>query len=527
MERPLRALIVEDHEPDAVLVVRELRRGRYDVTYERVETAEQMGAALDRQAWDIVLCDYSMPRFDAPSAFSLMRDKGLDLPFIIVSGTVGEERAVEAMRTGVHDYLLKDKLARLVPAVERELREATLRAERRQMQEQLLLSDRMASVGTLAAGVAHEINNPLAVLIANLDFAMQDLARLGQDARTRSQDAQSGGEACWEWLSTRLGEVQEPLQSARESAERVRQIVLDIKIFSRPDAEKQGPVDVRRVLESSLRMAWNEIKHRARVVKDICDVPPVEGNEARIGQVFLNLIVNAAQAIPEGRSEDNEIRVGARLADDGRVLVEVGDTGCGIPEEIRARIFDSFFTTKPVGVGMGLGLAICHRIVTSLGGEILVESHVGKGTTFRALFPVARAQSATPEPVTAVSVAARRGRILVIDDEVALGKVVRRMLTPDHEVITLTTATEAFERIASGERFDLILCDLMMPHMSGMDLHAELTRVAADQAQRMVFMTGGAFTPLAREFLDHVANARIEKPFEAQSLRQLVASVLR
>lgn len=176
MAKPLRALIVEDSEQDAELLLHELRRGDLDVTFERVDTAEAMSAALERQTWDVILSDYSMPTFDARSALSLMHGKGFDLPFIIVSGTVGEETAVEAMRAGVHDYFVKAKLGpRLIAAIEREVREGAIRAERTTMQEQLLVSDRMVSMGTLAAGVAHEINNPLASVMANLDLAARDV----------------------------------------------------------------------------------------------------------------------------------------------------------------------------------------------------------------------------------------------------------------------------------------------------------------------------------------------------------------
>ena len=274
----------------------------------------------------------------------------------------------------------------------------------------------------------------------------------------------------------------------------MRLIVRDLKIFSRSDEDKTGAVDVRRVIESSLRMAWNEIRHRARLVKDYGDVPPVEGNEGRLGQVFLNLIVNAAQAMPEGRADKNEIRVITKQDDHGRVVVEVRDTGSGIPESVISRIFDPFFTTKPIGVGTGLGLAICHRIVTALGGELTVESQVGKGSVFRTILPVAKGDAAEVSHQPAALVVGRRGRILVVDDEPMLGTAVRRMLSAEHEVLAVTSARDAIERVFKGERFDIILCDLMMPEVTGMDLHAELVRFAPEQAEKMVFMTGGAFT---------------------------------
>jgi CheY-like chemotaxis protein/two-component sensor histidine kinase len=379
------------------------------------------------------------------------------------------------------------------------------------MQEQLLISDRMASVGTLAAGVAHEINNPLAALIANVDFALEELNRL------------DGDNPC-------VPEIRSPLQDAREAADRVRMIVRDLKVFSRSgDEERRGPVDLEQVLESSLRMAWNEIRHRARLEKDYGEVPPAWGNEARLGQVFLNLVVNAAQALPEGRSDKNEIRVITRAVN-GNVVVEIRDTGTGIPAEVLPHIFDPFFTTKPAGVGTGLGLAICHRIVTGLGGTITVESRLGHGTVFTVTLPTrpaVREKGGTNPSLPAFAPAARgRGRILVIDDEPMINSILRRMLGRDHEVSSASSVREALERLKKDEHFDLIMCDLMMPEMTGMDLHAELLRTNPALAARLVFMTGGAFTPAARDFLDNVPNARVEKPFDVQNLRALVQTLL-
>ena len=240
--------------------------------------------------------------------------------------------------------------------------------ERVQMQQRLRIADRMASVGMLAAGIAHEINNPLAYVIANLGY-------LGE-ALNRGSAATADDRA----------EVGDVLKEAHEGCQRIKQIVRDLKTFSREDETPSKPVKVRGVIESAINMAWNEIRHRARLVKDFADVPPVLAKESRLGQVFLNLLVNAAQAIPEGGAEDNEIRVTVR-SEAGRVVVEVRDSGCGIPPETLPRIFDPLFTTKPVGIGTGLGLSISHSIVTGMDGEISVRSEVGQGTTFIVSLP--------------------------------------------------------------------------------------------------------------------------------------------
>jgi signal transduction histidine kinase len=528
MAQPLRVLIVEDDERDAALMLHELRRSDYEVTYERVDSPEAMAAALEKQPWDIVLSDFTMPHFSAPAALSLVKERALDLPFIIVSGTIGEETAVTSLRAGAHDFLVKGALARLIPAIERERREAGVRAERKKMREQLMISERMASVGILAAGVAHEINNPLAILTTNLELAGEQLARLAQPERTPGPAADAvGGSGASSPPLIGPAEVNRLLQDAQEAAERIRLIVRDLGSLSRSsDEEQQGPVDLHRVLESAIRMASNEIRHRAQLTRDYGEVPVVKGSEAKLGQVFINLIVNAAHAIPQGRAADNEIRLVTRTDDAGRAVVEVHDTGSGIPQNVLPRVFDAFFTTKAVVTGTGLGLAICHRIVTAYGGDISVESQVGRGSVFRTVLLPAQAKAAAAKSVAPEVAHGRRGSILVVDDERMLGVTIQRALAGEHEVMAVTAATDALALLKGGTRFDLILCDLMMPEMSGMDLYAEINKLAPDQTGKLVFMTGGAFTEDASRFLARISNPSIEKPLRAAKLRSLVRGLI-
>jgi two-component system, cell cycle sensor histidine kinase and response regulator CckA len=283
------------------------------------------------------------------------------------------------------------------------------------------------------------------------------------------------------------------------------------------------------VLELAINMAFNEIRHRARLVKDYGEVPAVEADEARLGQVFLNLLVNAAHAIREGQVERNEIRVRTRTDRAGRAVIEIRDTGCGIAPDVLGRIFDPFFTTKAVGDGSGLGLAICHGVVAALGGEITVESEPGKGSVFRVALPPAPLGSGTGAPASRARSSFesdRRGRVLVIDDEAMLTTTIQRILHK-HEVTVAGSGREALEKIAAGADFEVILCDLMMPEMTGMDFHAELARLHPELLDRVVFLTGGAFTPAARAFLDGVPNDRLEKPFDPQNLRALVQRFVR
>jgi PAS domain S-box-containing protein len=381
-------------------------------------------------------------------------------------------------------------------------------SDKKQTEMHLMVADRMASVGTLAAGVAHEINNPLASVIANLDMVMQDVAD----------------------LATRISippDLAEMLQDARTGADRVREIVRDLKIFSRVDEERHGSVDVEYVLESTLRMAWNELRHRAKLVKKYARVPQVEANESRLGQVFLNLIINAAHAMPTGNYDANELRISTGLDAAGRVVVTIGDTGTGIPVEVRPRLFTPFFTTKPIGVGTGLGLAISHRIIAQMGGTITFETEVGKGTEFHVTLPLATTSPrVSSQVIPAVSPATRRGTVLVVDDEQVLGHAIRKYLSADHDVTAVDSARGALDLFEAGKRYDVILCDLMMPQITGMELHAKLAALDLEQAKRMVFVSGGAFTPSAREFLDTTNNRRIEKPFDLVELRKLINDLI-
>jgi PAS domain S-box-containing protein len=392
--------------------------------------------------------------------------------------------------------------------------------DRRRMENQLIFAGRMAAVGTLAAGVAHEINNPLAYIVANIDFVRQQVTTFA--SRIIRLSSPNGD------MGRSLDEAGEALAEARQGAERVRNIVRDLRVFARGDDDQSGPVALRRVLDSSVNIAWNEIRHRARLVKDYGDTPMVESNESRLGQVFLNLLLNAAHAIPEGETERNEIRVSTRTDGRGYAVVEIRDTGVGIPPEIRDRIFDPFFTTKPAGEGTGLGLWICSGILSALGGEITVDSDKGKGSVFRVALPPVAMEAPLMSPAQSpVDAGATGGRLLIVDDEPMILGALRRSFSSDYHVTCVGDGRRALERIRAGERYDVILCDVMMPEITGMDLYAEMSRIAPEQIERMVFVTGGAFTPRAREFLENIPNARVEKPIDFQNLKLLLRNLRR
>ncbi|MBZ4334022.1 PAS domain S-box protein [Corallococcus coralloides] len=399
------------------------------------------------------------------------------------------------------------------PAVVSIARDVT---EQRQLKARLTLADRLASVGTLAAGIAHEINNPLAFVVSNLGF-LSDEFRHHLSPAPGARGVRPPDVAEW----------QEVLSEACEGAERVRQIVRQLKTFSRPDEERMTPVDVHAVLDSVVMMAANEIRHRARLRRDYGTVPQVMANEGRLCQVFLNLVVNAAQAIPEGSAHDHEVVLVTR-ASGGQVVVEVRDTGSGIAPEVLGRIFDPFFTTKPVGVGTGLGLSICHGIITGLGGDIQVDSTPGRGSTFRVVLPAPQPEPIVRAPEVPLPAApvVPRGRVLVVDDEPAVGRVLQRLLR-GHDVEVATSGRQALERMSRAPGFDAVLCDVMMPDLAGRDVYEAVRRDHPGLERRFVFVSGGAFTAGAREFLEHVPNPLLEKPFDEARVRGAVEELVR
>jgi CheY-like chemotaxis protein len=314
------------------------------------------------------------------------------------------------------------------------------------------------------------------------------------------------------------------LTTLQEGAERMAGIVRDMRAFCRPGAPMLASVDVRAVLEGAINMAMSELEHRARIIRDFSVVPHVVADSAQLGQVFLNLLLNAAQALAEGKGTDNEVRVTVGH-DAQRVWIEVSDTGQGIAPEVRDRIFDPFFTTKPAGIGTGLGLPICQTIVSSMNGEITVESEIGRGSRFRVYLPVAPPE-AEKKPGARLDVEpSRRGpraRVLLVDDEplivTALGKVLER----EHDVVAVTSGEQAHELLMRDAGFDVVLCDVSMPGMGGIELYRSIERIRSELVSRFIFMSGATTMPFVADFLAAVKNAHIDKPVDLVLLRSLI-----
>ena len=848
MRELIKALVVEDSEDDTVLLKRELENQDFKVEFARVDTAESMAKALSERNWDVVLADYRMPQFSAPDALQLLQESGSDLPFIVVSGTVGEQVAVEMMKVGAHDYFLKDNLTRLGEAIRRELRDVQVRhenrlgaikirhlnqlllairnvnqlivretnpkkliygtcremvatrgfrsawiylnsespggtttaecgfgadfspfeqklsrgelpqcckmalfgdgvativkrkdvctgcplyvrdrsnrhkdttvltavirnnsknygflcvdtavefhgnmeeesllaevggdiafalshiqleekrrraeellresenkfrsffelapeycfmiskdgvvldanksavevigcqkeeligshfssiyaaeskdlvkhiyskweghhsfrdkelviltrsnekrtvllsasavcnvsgellhsicvqrdvTERKQMQASLAQSDRLASMGMLAAGVAHEINNPLSFVLYNLESLKKDLPALfstaGEYQRALHRGTAAERYALAEELRNAfspdiLEDMLERFNDALAGTKKIKEIAYGLRTFSRVEKDEQGPVSLIQVVEVAVSMAFNEIKYRARLTKDYESVPTVIASEGRLSQVFLNLLINAAQAIDEGNVERNEIRI--RIWSEGNeACVELSDTGKGIEPQHFDLLFEPFYTTKEPGTGSGLGLAISRNIINGYGGQIEVESKVGAGATFIVRLPSARLgleKSAVygAAEVDELDEDGVKGRILIIDDEPAIRSAIKRMLN-NHQVLEAVSGEEGREILKHDQQFDLILCDMMMPNVSGMELHEWLTAAFPELAEQLMFITGGAFTPKAHDYLSRIGETSrdktFEKPFDASELRRRVSDMI-
>jgi PAS domain S-box-containing protein len=386
--------------------------------------------------------------------------------------------------------------------------------EKKRMQQQLELADRLASLGTMAAGTAHELNNPLTVVVTNLGFLADELEQVQEDLKSSMAR---------ELTAPRFKRIFEALGDVQAAASRMGRIVADLRGFARPVDQEYKVMDLRRCLEWAVRATSHEFQHRANVFTRLESAPQVSGDSSRLEQVLVNLLVNAAHSIAPGKADRNEVWVSLGTDTQGRAVIEIRDSGSGIrPADLR-KIFEPFFTTKAAGSGTGLGLSICHGIVKSLGGDISVASEPGVGTTFTVVLPPAPENEPAAPPEDLAKAAARRGRVLLIDDESALLRAMQRILEDDEHFVEVTqSARDALAMIERGDRFDVILSDLMMPIMTGVDFYEALLARNPVLAHSVVFVSGGAVTARVDAFLRSVPNLRMEKPFKAAQLRDIV-----
>ncbi len=523
--RARRVLLVEDDAELSSSVAGALCEEGYDVV-----TAPNGQRALDllaaQRAPDVILLDLMMPVMDGWEFRARLKDDPslADIPVVaITADPTPRAAAIHAESVLRKPFTLGD----LLVAVERVL----LARDRRLMMERLEQTERLAALGTIAAGVAHEIGNPLSYTVANLALAEEHLPELREAAaflregflREGAHAAASAARAAA--LEGRLEDLGGCLQQGRAGVERVRLIVRNLQSLSRRAEERRGPVRVEAVLESAIAMAWNQISYRARFAKEITSLPTVDANEAQLVQLFVNLLVNAAHAI-RGARETNEIAVRAR-DEAGAAVVEIRDTGAGMSPAVQERIFEPFFTTKGAGEGTGLGLWICREVVAAHGGELTVESRLGEGSVFRVRLPgVAGVQPAVgtaPAPGPLVPPpSGGRAQIWIVDDEPIVATTLARVLRATYDTVVFTAGEDVLEQLRVGGRFDVLLCDLMMPEMTGMELLREMERNHPHLADRMIFLTGGAFTPESQAFLEAHSRRCLEKPFEISVLKEKI-----
>ena len=378
-------------------------------------------------------------------------------------------------------------------------------SERRDMHARLLLADRMANVGTLAASVAHELNNPLAYVLSNLRLSREEL-----DEATE-MDAE------------RLALIKMQLDEAGHGARRMRDILREMMTFASGEEKPDTLIDVNELVSSCINMCGNELRHRARVETSFGECAPVRMDPSKAGQVFLNILINAAQAMDETRASTNVVCVHTESSG-GFTRVQIRDTGRGIEADDLERIFEAFFTTRSEE-GSGLGLSIAQNIVQLAGGTIDVESGVDEGTTITVSLPAAsgvKTQVSKPVPSQRVTSSTHSACVLVVDDEELVGRSIRRALRT-HDVQVVTRGRDAIRLLCASPppNFDIVFCDLMMPEVSGMDVFAAVSDASPEMAERFVFMTGGAFTPRARRFLEALPHPCMEKPFDLALVRTL------
>lgn len=511
MSLPLSVLIIEDSEDDAALLIRELQRSGYHIAAERVDTRDAMIAALEKRQWHLIICDYSLPGFSGGEALQLLRQRDAQIPFIFVSGTIGEETAVAALKQGAQDYLMKNNLRRLLPAVQRELREVELQKERQRLEQQVQQLQKFEAIGRLAGGVAHDFNNALGVIVG--------WAELGYE------EAPAGSS-----LKAKFQTILE--QSSRASA-----LTRQLLAFARRQVLQPRNLDLNDLVATTINLLQSVMREDIEVkVIPAADLDVIRADPTQIEQVLMNLCLNARDAMPHSgtlviKTSNLEItepmlRIHSYSRLGRFVLLSVSDTGVGMDKATLDRIFEPFFTTKEIGRGTGLGLATVYGIVKQHDGFINVYSELGQGTTFHLYFPVHSGTAEVREKVESENAAGGQETILLAEDHAELRELARHSLSArGYRVITASNGEEALRLfILSAQQIQLVVLDVVMPGLSGPEVYSRIRAIKPGIAA--IFTTGHAAE--SGSLNASLANGAVflQKPYSPKSLARIVRHAL-
>jgi len=511
MAIPLRALIIEDSQNDCDLLLGVLGGGGYDVTHRRVYSAAALTSVLEDGEWDIVISDYSMPGFKGTDALTMVRKKGLDVPFVFLSGTIGEEIAVNAMRAGAQDYVIKGNAARLLPAIQRELREAEVRRERKQMEQRLRQLEKFEALGKLAGGVAHDFNNVVG--------AIMGWAELGVD-RVSSDSPEA-----------------KLFRNIREQATRAAGLTRQLLAYARRQVLEPKNIDLNHMLNETTTLLQKTIGEQIEVKMVLApDLQITRADPSQIEQVVMNLCFNARDAMPKGGQlliETRNVDLDSHYckqhgdAQPGRyVQLSVCDTGVGMDPATMERIFEPFFTTKEIGKGTGLGLATVMGIVKQHGGFLDVYSEPGKGTTFRVYLPASEGAAEPLHHVDDAPVRGGRETILVAEDHEGMREMAREILESlGYRLLLARDGEEAVNQFAAHRNsISLMLLDVIMPKLDGIDAYEQICKVKPGVP--VIFTSGYSdHGPLLASLTTKGATV-LQKPYGSKVLARRVRELL-
>jgi signal transduction histidine kinase len=513
MKTPLHILHLEDNLNDAALVQTNLQAGGIACTTTCVQTQKQFVAALERGDIDLILSDFTLPTFDGLTALQVAHDRWPDIPLIFVSGTLGEERAVDSLKSGATDYVLKGHLTRLVPAVRRAMQDVEERAGRKKLEAQLIEAQKMEVIGQLAAGVAHDFNNIIAIIMGYGDLIR---AGLGPESPLRKYT-----------------------DEIRHASERAAALTRQLLIFSRKQKVLPVVLDLNYILQDLNKMLRRLVdEHITLTMVPAKETGRIKADAGYIGQVLMNLVVNARDAMPNGGQlsintqnvtlDENAARAHAGMIPGEYVLLSISDTGTGMTEEVKKHLFEAFFTTKPAGKGTGLGLATCQTIVRQCGGHISVDSELGRGSTFKIYFPLVKGPvDIAARPVSTGPLPRGTETLLIVEDEPLVRHLASGVLAAQgYEVLSATNGQDALHvaRDHKGPPIRLVVTDVIMPVMGG-KVMAEWLK-ATYPGLKILFTSGYTDDASAHHGVLEKGMEFLAKPYSPATLARKVRSML-